>query len=56
MQKNANENEENIIGPHASVYFENGPNAKNSHENEKMYDRTTCLRVFPKWAKCHKLS
>ena len=46
----------NIIGPHASVYFENGPNAKNSHENEKMYDRTTCFRVFPKWAKCQKLS
>ena len=26
----------NIIGPHASVHFENGPNAKNAHENEKV--------------------
>ena len=25
----------NMTGPHASVHFENGPNAKNAHENEK---------------------
>ena len=25
----------NITAPHASVYFENGPNAKNAHENMK---------------------
>ena len=23
----------NMTGPHASVHFENGPNAKNTHEN-----------------------
>ena len=52
--KNANENEKNISGPHASVYFENGPNVKNAHENEKMYNRTTCLCVFRKWAEYQK--
>ena len=29
----------NMTGPHASVHFENGQNAKNAHENEKMYNR-----------------
>ena len=24
-----------ITGPHASVHFENGPNAKNAYETEK---------------------
>ena len=24
-----------VTGPHASLYFENGPNAKTAHENEK---------------------
>ena len=44
----------NITGPHASVHFENGQNAKNARENEKMYDRATCLCAFQKWAKCQK--
>ena len=44
----------NITGPHASAYFENGSNAKNSHESEKMYNRATCLCVFQKWAKDQK--
>ena len=25
----------NITGPHASVHFQNGSNAKNAHENKK---------------------
>ena len=44
----------NIVGQHASLYFENEPNAKNAHENEKMYNRATCLCAFRKWAKCQK--
>ena len=44
----------NMTGPHASVHFENGPNAKNAHENEKMYDRIACFCAFRKWAKCQK--
>ena len=27
----------NVTGHHAYVYFENGPNAENAYENEKMY-------------------
>ena len=41
----------NMIGPHASAYFENGPNAKNAHENEKMYYRSTCLLYISKMGK-----
>ena len=44
----------NIAGPHASVYFQNGQNAKNAHENEKMYNRATCVCAFRKWATCQK--
>ena len=54
MQKNAHENEKNITGPHASVYFQNEPNAKNARENEKIYNRVTCLWALRKWAKCQK--
>ena len=53
MQKKTRKN---ITGPHTSVYLENGHNAKNAHENEKMHIRTTCLCVFRKWAKCQKRS
>ena len=42
----------NITEPHVSVYFENGPNVKNAHENEKMYNRVACPCAFRKWAKC----
>ena len=38
-----------ITEPHASVHFENGPNAKNAYETEK--------NVSPshiKWAECQK--
>ena len=45
-----------MTGRHASVHFENGQNTKNAHENEKKYDRTTCLRAFRKWAKYQKRS
>ena len=31
-------------------------NAKNAHENEKTYNRATCLCAFRKWAKCQKRS
>ena len=56
---------QNMTGAHASVHFENGPNAKidlkptnakNAHENEKMYNRATCLCAYRKWAKCQKRS
>ena len=54
-----------MTGSHAFVHFENGQNAKNNlkptntknaHENEKMYNRATCLCAFRKWAKCQKRS
>ena len=51
---NGQENEKNITGLHASVYFQNGPNAKNARENEKIYNRAACLCAFQKWAKCQK--
>ena len=53
----------NMTRPHASVHFKNGQNdkndlkptnAKNAHENEKKYNRATCLCVFPEWAKCQQ--
>ena len=52
----------NMTRPHASVHFENGPNAKNdlkpinaknAHETKKkLIGPHAC--VFPKWAKCQK--
>ena len=56
MQKMLMKTRKNIVGQHASLYFENEPNAKNAHENEKMYNRATCLCAFQKWAKCQKRS
>ena len=43
-----------MTGPHASVCFQIGQNAKNSHESEKMYNRATCLCAFQNWAECQK--
>ena len=36
------------------VHFENGQNAKNSHENEKKYDQSTCLLCISKMGKMPK--
>ena len=38
-----------MTGPHASVHFENGQNAKNAHEMRKMCNRITCFCAFRKW-------
>ena len=54
MPKTLMKREKCITVPHASVYFQNGPNAKNAQENEKMYNRATCLCAFRKWAECQK--
>ena len=43
-----------MAGPHASVHFENGQNAKSAHETRKMYNRIACFCTFRKWAKCQK--
>ena len=44
-KKRSRKREKCIIGPHTSVHFENGPNAKNSLKstevNEKCHNRST---------------
>ena len=53
----------NMTGAHASCTFQKlakcqndlkPTNAKNAHENEKKYNRATCLCVFRNWAECQK--